>query len=81
MAEDEGQVLAAAKKLPWPERIAHKNWKVRSDAYSDIRQTCERAFSAEDPCFSEFGEGHNCTGTLVYTYHKIELWVRVVWHC
>lgn len=56
MAEDEVQVLAAAKKLPLDERVEHKNWKVRSEAYEDIRGGCERAFSSSDPILGQSGE-------------------------
>ena len=56
MAEEEAQVLAAAKKLPLFERVEHKNWKVRSEAYEDVRTSCERAFSSSDPILDEAGE-------------------------
>eukprot|EP00232_Nephroselmis_pyriformis_P008410 CAMPEP_0182876752 /NCGR_PEP_ID=MMETSP0034_2-20130328/14326_1 /TAXON_ID=156128 /ORGANISM="Nephroselmis pyriformis, Strain CCMP717" /LENGTH=510 /DNA_ID=CAMNT_0025009557 /DNA_START=53 /DNA_END=1581 /DNA_ORIENTATION=- len=56
MAEDEAQVLAKAKKLSWEDRIAHKNWKVRSDAYTDMAAACQAAMSPSDPVLSEFGE-------------------------
>jgi alpha-N-acetylglucosamine transferase len=52
---DEQKVLADARKLPYSERVAHKNWKVRSEAYESIASTCSRAFSENDECFYEFG--------------------------
>lgn len=55
MADDEAQVLLAAKKLPLYERIEHKNWKVRSEAYDDVRAGCERAFSSSEPILDEAG--------------------------
>ena len=53
--EDEGKVLEAAKKLPLGEQTQHKNWKVRSQAFEGIKQTCDRALGNEDPAISEFG--------------------------
>jgi cytoskeleton-associated protein 5 len=58
--EDEAQVLAAAKKLPLCERVEHKNWKVRSEAYEDVRAGCERAFSSSDPMLNEAGKRYYC---------------------
>ena len=56
MADDEAQILAAAKKLPLHERVEHKNWKVRSEAYDDVKASCGRAFSSSDPIIDEAGE-------------------------
>lgn len=56
MADDEVKVLADAKKLPMPERVAHANWKARSAAYDDIKQACSRVYEDSDPCLNEFGE-------------------------
>lgn len=55
MADDDAQILMDAKKLPLAERVAHKSWKARCDAYNDMLLTCERAFSGDDPCFVELG--------------------------
>ena len=54
MAED-AQELEQAAKLPFSERVAHKNWKVRSEAYADIRSACERAASADDLAIPDIG--------------------------
>ena len=56
MADDEVKVLADAKKLPMPERVAHANWKARSAAYDDIKQACSRVYEDSDPCLNEYGE-------------------------
>ena len=56
MADDEAQVLAAAKKLPLEDRVEHKNWKVRSEAYEDVRAGCTSAFSSSDPIIDAAGE-------------------------
>lgn len=55
MAEEEAQILTAAKKLPLAERVDHKNWKVRVEAYEDIKAGCDRAFSSSDPILDEAG--------------------------
>ncbi|KAK9814323.1 hypothetical protein WJX72_004049 [[Myrmecia] bisecta] len=54
MADEEVKVLAEAKNLPFPERVAHKNWKVRAEAYDDIKAGCQRVFNAEDPVLTQF---------------------------
>lgn len=56
MADDESKVLAEAKKLPWGERVEHKNWKVRSEAFEDLQSAYGRAFNSSDPVFQETGE-------------------------
>jgi hypothetical protein len=55
MAEEEAAVLAAAAKLPIPERVQHAHWKARAQAYEHVRDSCARAFSEDDPCFAEYG--------------------------
>lgn len=55
MAEDEAKVLADAKRLSLADRVEHKNWKVRSEAYEDLKARCDRAFSDSDPIFEEAG--------------------------
>lgn len=56
MADDEQKVLAAARQLPLAERLAHGNWKVRSEGLDDIKQACSRAFGSQDKVFAEAGE-------------------------
>ena len=56
MADDEVNVLSAAKQLPFAERVAHKNWKVRSDAFDDVRISCQKVSNDEDPVLSQYGE-------------------------
>lgn len=55
MADDEAKLLAQAKSLPLEDRVSHKNWKVRSEAYEDIVAACDRAASFSDPIFREAG--------------------------
>ena len=54
MADDDQEVQLAAK-LPFSERVAHKNWKVRAEAYTDIKAVCERAAGEDDPALAELG--------------------------
>ncbi|GBG84830.1 hypothetical protein CBR_g39205 [Chara braunii] len=54
MAEEE-KILKEAKKLPWDERIAHKNWKVRNDAYIDLAAACEAVTDPKDPRLRDYG--------------------------
>jgi cytoskeleton-associated protein 5 len=55
MADDEAKLLADAKKLPLEERVSHPNWKVRSEAFEDIKTSCTKAFSTADPIFDQSG--------------------------
>ena len=68
MADEEAQILAAAKKLPLDERVEHKNWKVRSEAYEDIRTGCERAFSKSDPILGQAGKSNGFVGAILRYY-------------
>ncbi|XP_019231604.1 PREDICTED: protein MOR1 [Nicotiana attenuata] len=54
MSEDE-KLLKEAKKLPWDERFAHKNWKVRNDANIDLAAVCDSITDPKDPRLREFG--------------------------
>ncbi|KAG5516858.1 hypothetical protein RHGRI_037556 [Rhododendron griersonianum] len=40
MSEDE-RLLKEARKLPWEDRLTHKNWKVRNKANTDLASVCE----------------------------------------
>ena len=56
MAEDdEQQALTAALKLPLGEQTAHKNWRVRAQAFDNIKSACERAAGPEDPALEGLG--------------------------
>ncbi|KAG6383714.1 hypothetical protein SASPL_156515 [Salvia splendens] len=55
MSEDE-KLLKEAKKLPWEDRLAHKNWKVRNDANIDLAAVCDAITDPKDPRLREFGE-------------------------
>lgn len=54
MSEDE-KLLKEAKKLPWEDRLAHKNWKVRNDANIDLAAVCDSITEPKDPRIREFG--------------------------
>ena len=55
MADNEAAILAAAKKLPFDERLVHKTWKVRSELFEDVRTGCTKAFSSDDPILAKSG--------------------------
>lgn len=54
MSEDE-KLLKEAKKLPWEDRLSHKNWKVRNDANIDLASLLETIKDPKDPRLREFG--------------------------
>ncbi|KAI7999621.1 Protein MOR1 [Camellia lanceoleosa] len=54
MSEDE-KLLKEAKKLPWEDRLTHKNWKVRNDANIDLAALCDSISDPKDPRLREFG--------------------------
>ncbi|KAL8032652.1 hypothetical protein ABFS82_13G110300 [Erythranthe guttata] len=54
MSEDE-KLLKEAKKLPWEDRLTHKNWKVRNDANLDLAAVCDSISDPKDGRLREFG--------------------------
>ncbi|KAL2473261.1 Protein MOR1 [Forsythia ovata] len=54
MSEDE-KLLKEAKKLPWEDRLMHKNWKVRNDANIDLAAVCDSITDPKDHRLREFG--------------------------
>ncbi|KAF8413913.1 hypothetical protein HHK36_001909 [Tetracentron sinense] len=54
MSEDE-KLLKEAKKLPWEDRLLHKNWKVRNDANIDLAAFCDSISDPKDSRLREFG--------------------------
>ncbi|KAG1338209.1 protein MOR1 [Cocos nucifera] len=54
MATEDEKLLKEAKKLPWEERLFHKNWKVRNDANIDLAALCESISDPKDPRFRDF---------------------------
>lgn len=55
MSEDE-KLLKEAKKLPWEDRLMHKNWKVRNDANIDLAAVCDSITYPKDHRLREYGE-------------------------
>ncbi|XP_065029852.1 protein MOR1-like isoform X2 [Musa acuminata AAA Group] len=55
MATEDEKLLKDAKKLPWDERLLHKNWKVRNDANIDLAAVCDSITDPKDPRLREFG--------------------------
>uniref|UniRef100_A0A1J3JK11 Protein MOR1 n=1 Tax=Noccaea caerulescens TaxID=107243 RepID=A0A1J3JK11_NOCCA len=54
MSEEEN-LLKEAKKLPWEDRLAHKNWKVRNEANVDLASVCDSITDPKDPRLRDFG--------------------------
>ena len=50
MAEEEDDF----SKLPFPDRFAHKNWKVRKEGYEDAAKAFEKTPDESDPFFKQF---------------------------
>ncbi|WCJ24432.1 ARM repeat superfamily protein [Euphorbia peplus] len=54
MSEEE-KLLKEAKKLPWEDRLIHKNWKVRNEANIDLAAVCDSISDPKDSRLREFG--------------------------
>lgn len=54
MSEEE-KLLKEAKKLPWEDRLLHKNWKVRNEANIDLASHCDSISDPKDSRLREFG--------------------------
>ncbi|KAH7857794.1 hypothetical protein Vadar_016518 [Vaccinium darrowii] len=55
MSTEDEKLLKEAKKLPWEDRLVHKNWKVRNDANIDLAALCDSITDPKDPRLREFG--------------------------
>ncbi|KAH7654180.1 cytoskeleton-associated protein 5 [Dioscorea alata] len=55
MSTEDEKLLKEAKKLPWDERLTHKNWKVRNDANIDLAAVCDSITDPKDPRLRDFG--------------------------
>ncbi|KAI8567611.1 hypothetical protein RHMOL_Rhmol02G0135000 [Rhododendron molle] len=55
MSTEDEKLLKEAKKLPWEDRLTHKNWKVRNDANVDLAALCDSISDPKDPRLREFG--------------------------
>ena len=56
MSTEDEKLLKEAKKLPWEDRLLHKNWKVRNDANIDLASVCVSITDPKDHRLREFGE-------------------------
>lgn len=54
--EDEAKLLQDAKSLPFGDRLTHKHWKVRSEAYLDVTKEAVWAENTASGVLKEFGE-------------------------
>lgn len=53
--EDEAKLLQDAKRLPFEDRLTHKHWKVRSEAYADVTKEAQWAENASSGVLKDFG--------------------------
>ncbi|XP_024030608.1 protein MOR1 [Morus notabilis] len=54
MSSEEEKLLREAKKLPWEDRLFHKNWKVRNEANIDLAAVCDSITDPKDSRLREF---------------------------
>lgn len=52
---EEDKLLKEAKKLPWEDRLAHKNWKVRNEANVELASLFDSITDPKDSRIREFG--------------------------
>jgi cytoskeleton-associated protein 5 len=50
--------------LPFPDRFAHKNWKVRKGGYEDAKQQFEKTGDESDPIFVQFQDASLWKGAV-----------------
>ncbi|XP_074272176.1 protein MOR1-like isoform X2 [Silene latifolia] len=55
MSTEDEKLLKESKKLPWEDRLFHKNWKVRNDANIDLAALCDSISDPKDARLREFG--------------------------
>ncbi|XP_021726403.1 protein MOR1-like isoform X2 [Chenopodium quinoa] len=55
MSTEDEKLLKEAKKLPWEDRLFHKNWKVRNDANIDLVAFFDSITDPKDTRLREFG--------------------------
>jgi len=56
MSTEDEKLLKEAKKLPWEDRLGHKNWKVRNEANVDLASVFDSITDPKDPRLRDFGE-------------------------
>lgn len=64
MSTEDEKLLKEAKKLPWDERLLHKNWKVRNDANIDLAAVCDSITDPKDSRLRDFGTGPTPAGFI-----------------
>lgn len=55
MSTEDEKLLKEAKKLPWEDRLGHKNWKVRNEANVDLASVFDSITDPKDPRLRDFG--------------------------
>ena len=84
--EDDGGAAAAAEEekalrdsqgWPFPDRVAHKNWKIRKAAFDDAKAACERVTDARDPVLDEYGTPRHGLYAGSCSYESCECTMRL----
>lgn len=70
MSEDE-KLLKEAKKLPWEDRLLHKNWKVRNDANIDLAALCDSIADPKDPRLRDFGARPSPKSSSISSFFRL----------
>jgi hypothetical protein len=71
MSTEDEKLLKEAKKLPWDERLLHKNWKVRNDANIDLASVCDSIMDPKDSRLKEFGETYNPLSAILMNLQSV----------
>lgn len=71
MSEEE-KLLKEAKKLPWEDRLLHKNWKVRNEANIDLAALCDSITDPKDNRIRELGQYSFIVSDLTFVWICIE---------
>jgi cytoskeleton-associated protein 5 len=71
MSTEDEKLLKEAKKLPWEERLLHKNWKVRNDANIDLASVCDSIMDPKDSRLKEFGERYNRLSAILMNLQSV----------
>lgn len=52
---EEDKAIEEIRRKPLAERVEHKLWKARVEAFEYIKSCCTKIFAEDDPALSEFG--------------------------
>ncbi len=67
-ADAEEVRVQQARQLPYPQRLSDRNWKIRRDAFEDIKVACSGGVPA-DASFGERCAPHTALRSLCHLVH------------